>query len=228
MSHDFQDDIDAVAAIPAIGTILEVVCRTTQLRFAAVARVTESRWICCASQDDIAFGLKPGDELKVETTICNEIRDHRRPVAIDCVADDAAFHNHHTPAMYGFQSYISMPIVLADGGFFGTLCAIDPNIGTLNNPSVLGMFRLFAQLIAHELDAHARLRAMEQENEALRDVFRAGLGHDMKNTLTEMAAGTRLLAKTPLNDRAQAIIHAMEASTQKLAHQIGEAMAASR
>ena len=28
--------------------------------------------------------------------------------------------------MYGFQSYISTPIFLKDGSFYGTLCAIDP------------------------------------------------------------------------------------------------------
>ncbi len=47
--HDFQDDIEMVTAIPAVGNILEVVCRTTGMGFAAVARVTEDRWIACQS-----------------------------------------------------------------------------------------------------------------------------------------------------------------------------------
>jgi hypothetical protein len=34
--------------------------------FAAVARVTEDRWVACAVKDDIAFGLKPGGELDLE------------------------------------------------------------------------------------------------------------------------------------------------------------------
>jgi hypothetical protein len=36
--------------------------------FAAVARVTEDRWVACSVLDEIDFGLKPGDELRVETT----------------------------------------------------------------------------------------------------------------------------------------------------------------
>jgi GAF domain-containing protein len=56
--------------------------------------------------------------------------------------------------MYGFQSYISVPIVLADGSFFGTLCAIDPRPARLSTPEITGMFRLFAELIAKHLDAH--------------------------------------------------------------------------
>jgi GAF domain-containing protein len=222
--HDFQDDLDAIAAIPAIPTILEVVCRTTGLRFAAVARVTDDRWICLASKDDIAFGLASGGELEVGTTICNEIREHRRAVAIDHVAESPDFCLHPTPLKYGFQSYISVPIVMADGRFFGTLCAIDPHPNTLNNPSVLGMFNLFASLIAHELDNNARMTAMKAENEALKQTFRAGLGHDMRNTLMAMAAGTRLLAKTPLDSRARMIVAEMENATEKLSRQIGDAM----
>jgi GAF domain-containing protein len=223
--HDFQSDLDAIAAIPAIGTILEVVCRTTGMRFAAVARVTEDRWVCCASKDDLGFGLSAGGELKVETTICNEIRGHNQPVAIDEVAQDARYAGHPTPAQYGFQSYVSVPIILPEGRFFGTLCAIDPNTNAVNNPSVLGMFTLFAKLIAHELESHSLMQAIAQENEALKHVFRAGLGHDMRNTLAAMTAGARLLAKTPLDARARVIVAEMEATTQKLSGQIAEAMA---
>jgi hypothetical protein len=39
-------------------------------------------------KDDIQFGLKPGGELKVETTICHEIRQSGTPVIIDHVAQD--------------------------------------------------------------------------------------------------------------------------------------------
>ena len=143
--------------IAAVPTILEVVCRTTGMGFAAVARVTEDRWIACAVRDEIAFGFAPGGELKVETTICDEIRDSRQAVVIDHVAEDLQFRDHHTPKMYCFQSYLSMPIVLPDGTFFGTLCAIDPRPAKLNNPAIVGMFRLFAELIAFHLDANQRL-----------------------------------------------------------------------
>src|SRR6201999_2152761 len=121
-------------AIEAVPTVLDVVCRVTGMGFAAVARVTEDRWIACGVRDDIAFGLKPGGELKVETTICHETRQCEEPVVINHVAEDEAYRRHPTPAMYGFQSYISMPIILLDGSFFGTLCAIDPRPARLQNP----------------------------------------------------------------------------------------------
>ena len=136
--HEFQDDIDAVARIAAVPTILDVLCATTGMGFAAVARVTEERWIVCGVKDDIAFGLRPGGELKIKTTICHEVRQMQEPVIINHVAEDDRYRSHHTPAMYGFQSYIAMPILLADGSFFGTLCAIDPKPRMLDTPQVTG------------------------------------------------------------------------------------------
>lgn len=157
MTIDIPADLATVAAIDAVPTILDVVCRTTGMDFAAVARVTEDCWVACGVRDNIQFGLQPGGELKIETTICNEIRDSRQAVVIDHVAEDPLFAKHHTPAMYGFQSYISMPVISPDGTFFGTLCAIDPRPMQLNTPAIVGMFKLFADLIAFHLDAHQRI-----------------------------------------------------------------------
>jgi GAF domain-containing protein len=131
--------------------------------FAAVARVTADRWVCLAVNDEINFGIKPGGELKVETTICREVRDQREAVVIDHVAEDELYCGHPTPAMYGFQSYISMPIFLKNGGFFGTLCAIDPRPARLKNEGVIGMFRLFADLIAFQLEANQRVATAEAD-----------------------------------------------------------------
>jgi hypothetical protein len=63
------DDLAAIAKIDAVPKILEVVCRTTGMGFAAVARVTKDRWVACAVRDQIAFGLQSGGELQVKTTI---------------------------------------------------------------------------------------------------------------------------------------------------------------
>src|SRR5580704_15339575 len=188
-AQDFQTDIESVRRIEAVPTILDVVCRTTGMGFAAVARVTEDRWIACSVRDEIDFGLKPGGELKVETTICNEIRECREAVIIDHVAEDAVYSGHPTPAMYGFQSYISMPILLRDGRFFGTLCAIDPRPARVNTPETIGMFRLFAELIAYHLDAGEQVASSEaslldeRKSSELREQFIAVLGHDLRNPL---------------------------------------------
>ena len=220
MAPDLSADIAAVQGIAAVPRILEVVCRSTGMGFAAVARVTEQRWICCAVRDEIAFGLTPGGELKVETTICHEIRQSGEAVVIDSVADDLVFCGHHTPAQYGFQSYISMPIILGDGSFFGTLCAIDPRPARLNTPQTVGMFKLFAELIATHLDAANRLAASEarllgeREASELREQFIAVLGHDLRNPLASIAAGTKLLTRG--NRDAAPILALMQQSVARM------------
>ena len=207
--------VDVIAQISAVPTILDVVCRTTGMRFAAVARVTTDRWIACGVQDNLAFGLEPGGELKIETTICNEIRDHRQPVIIDNVAEDPLYCGHHTPAHYGLQSYISMPITLADGSFFGTLCAIDTVPRTLNTPEIVGMFQLFANLIAFHLDAHDRMDQERQSSE-LREQFIAVLGHDLRNPLASLDAGTRMLQRSVTDDKGKTVLTLMQSSISRM------------
>lgn len=160
-------DVALVQRIPVLSTILEVITLTTGMGFAAVARVTREKWVACGVRDEIRFGLTPGGELKLESTICNEIRDSLKLVVIDNVSEDPEFCDHHTPRQYGFKSYISIPIFLKnDGSFFGTLCAIDPKPAQLKNPRIIGMFNLFADLIAFHI---AALQEMDKTQSLLRD-----------------------------------------------------------
>ena len=131
----------------AIREILEEVCRVTQMGFAAVARVTEDRWIVCQVLDKIDFGLNPGDELEIKTTICNEIREHGQRVVIDHVDQDIEWQTHPTPMLYGFKSYASLPILRPDGTFFGTLCAIDPKSRSINGGDTLAALEKCAERV---------------------------------------------------------------------------------
>ena len=115
---DIAKDVAIVQDISAISSILKVVVQITGMGFAAVARVTEDKWIACQVLDEVGFGLLPGGELPIKTTLCDEIRDTRREIIIDHVSEDPLYAGHHTPEIYGLQSYISVPIMLA-----GTLVA---------------------------------------------------------------------------------------------------------
>ena len=223
-------DISAISRIDAVASVLEVICRTTGMGFAAVARVTQDRWVACAVRDEIAFGLLPGAELSVKTTICDEIRDSGRPVIIDHVAEDDQYRDHHTPRMYGLQSYISMPIVLTNGAFFGTLCAIDPRPARLNTPAVVGMFKNFAQLIAFHLDAQERAAkqnaALLDAREAadLREQFVAILAHDLRNPLASIDAGVNLLLRRKPDEKTLAVGEHMQNSVKRMASLIDDTL----
>jgi signal transduction histidine kinase len=221
-SAALRKDISTIAGIEAVPNILQVVCHATGMGFAAVARVTEGRWVACSVLDQIDFGLKPGGELKVETTICHEIRQSGQGVVIDNVGEDVVYCGHPTPAMYGFQSYISMPIIRRDGTMFGTLCAIDPKPHRLKVPGIVGMFKLFAELIAFHIDSTDRL-ALSEANlldermaSELREQFIAVLGHDLRNPLASIRAGAHVLLSTPLDAKAKQTVAMMQNSVSRM------------
>jgi len=217
-----QAEIEVFSRIPAVDSILEVICRITGLGFAAVARVTEDRWVACAVKDHINFGLVPGGELDIKTTICREIEKNKECVVIDHVATDEQYANHHTPLIYGFQSYISTPIILSGNRFFGTLCAIDPNPATLNTPETVGMFKLFADLIAFHLNAVEQIELSainlqeEQKTSELRDQFIAILGHDLRNPVGAIRNSAQLLLRMPLDDRALRLANIIQDSSFRI------------
>lgn len=152
-------DVEAVGRIEAVPTILRVVCESTGLGFAAVARVTTDQWVACAVHDKLSFGLFPGATLDVSTTLCATVRDQRATVVIDHASLDPLYCNHVTPKMYGFESYISVPIFLVDGSYFGTVCALDPQPNVVNTPRIITQLTLFAELIALQLDADKKNQA---------------------------------------------------------------------
>jgi GAF domain-containing protein len=135
----------AVADDERLRAMLRRICDSTGMGFSAVARVTEQRWIACLVEDRIEFGLDPGDELKIHETICDEIRESGEAIVFDDASDDIKWSRHPVPVIYGFKSYCSFPVYLADGSFFGTLCAIDPEPRRVTDEEVVEMFSAFAR-----------------------------------------------------------------------------------
>lgn len=201
-AEDIARDVAAVGKIQAVPTLLRVLCETTGMGFAAVARVTDGTWTACAVRDNINFGLKPGGQLDVNTTLCIEVRASRKPIVIDHASVHPQYCTHHTPQHYGIESYISVPIVLPEGVYFGNLCAIDPKPAKISEDRIVSMFTLFAELIALQLDndrKHALSESAllnERTASELREQFIAILGHDLRNPLNAVAACGYLLQKT--------------------------------
>ncbi len=222
MNPSFSQDIAAIANIAVVPKILDVICATTGLGVAAVARVTADRWVVCAAKDDISFGLKPGGELKVEPAPRRKIQDSDAGPAGGA---DPIFGDGLTPEQYGFQSYISTPI-FRGGAFFGTLCAIDPRPAELKSPDVLTTFELFAALIGSHLDAHDRLArseaalSRERDTADVREQFIAVLGHDLRNPLAAIEGGTSLLRRNLSPDKVTAVVTEMRRSAARMREMI--------
>ena len=194
-------DIAAVARVSAVPGILQVICNKTAMGFAAVARVTDQTWTACAVHDAIDFGLKPGGQLPLKTTLCFESRGAREAIVIDCFDESTAYRGHHTGEIYKLQSYVSVPIIFSDGRYFGNLCAIDPRPHDVSDVRTISMFEAYAMLIASQLEheesqvAQERVLTNERRTAELREQFIAVLGHDLRNPLDAVNGIAALLIR---------------------------------
>jgi signal transduction histidine kinase len=175
MEDGAQDAVAPVAVIDRIDvipTLLKVLCEMTGMRVAVVARVTDKTWTACAVKDDI-------EHASIDPLYCRLRAPTRHPI----------------------ESYISAPIILADGRHFGNLAALDSNPAKLGERRILSMFEQFAALIAAQLDnqqLHDREHhALLDERAAgeLREQFIAILGHDLRNPLHAVYASSDILVR---------------------------------
>ena len=198
--------------------------------FAAVARVTENTWTACAVRDRINFGLQVGGRLDVESTLCIESKRALEPVVIDCASADPRYAGHHTPRLYNIESYISVPIVLANGRYFGNLCAIDPAAARVSDPKVVSMFKNFAVLIAMHLDteySNERLSSALQAERAtseLREQFIAILGHDLRNPLQAIFAAGELMERKAADPTLKALAARVRSSAKRMSSLIDDVL----
>jgi signal transduction histidine kinase len=227
-SEEIARDLAIVDKIEAVPTLLDVLCETTEMRFAAVARVTESTWTACVVKDDIEFGLKPGDQLDLESTLCIESKRSNEPIFIEHASTDRRYCNHHTPKIYKIESYVSVPIVLASGRYFGNLCAFDPAPAKVAGPKIIGMFKRFAALIAMQLDSEmvrqedkTALRNAHAANE-LREQFIAILGHDLRNPLQAVYSAGVLLEKRLTDPALQGVAGRIKVNVKRMSSLIDD------
>jgi signal transduction histidine kinase len=193
--------VAAIGRIDAVPTLLHVLCEITGMRFAVVARVTGKAWTACAVQDGIHSGVKPGDQLAFGTNLAFESQASRTPIVIEHRSTDPRYGTLGVPRRSQIESYVSVPILLSSGRYFGNLCALDPKPAKVAQPRIVSMFSRFAALIALQLDQQL-LREQEQtalldERAAgqLREQFIAILGHDLRNPLHAVLASADLLER---------------------------------
>ena len=222
MPNSISRDIAAVGRISSVPMILEIVTHITGMRFAAVARVTDSTWTACAVRDTINFGLEVGGQLDLHTTICDEIRQHHNAVVFGQASLDPHWSTHHTPRLYGLESYVSIPIFKANQQFFGTLCAIDPLPADLSDASILNSMNLFAQLIGYQLDNEDAMDRVRQDlGDATsvglsRERFIAVLGHDLRNPVHAIAIGANVLKGDVTDDKRKSMIDLIDRSARRI------------
>lgn len=217
--NTIDSDIVQIQRMDSIPTILQAVAELTGLRFTALARVTDNSWTVCAVRDEMDFGLAPGTGLNLETTICNEIRQHHQPVIFNHASAHPVYSRHPTPTMYKLESYVSVPIFRRNGDFFGTLCAVDSEPAQMEESVVLKSLRLFADMIGLQLEMAEDL---SEALTLLRDArFRERLltssEQEIRDMLQPIITNLYLLRTSPtLNEADRRLVEEMDASSQQI------------
>jgi signal transduction histidine kinase len=154
----------------------------------------------------------------------------RRPVVIDHASTDPVYREHHTPRIYNIESYISVPIILPNGDYFGNLCAIDPRPAMISDARTLTMFTLFAELIALQLESENERSATEaallneRTTAELREQFIAVLGHDLRNPLAAVGATAEWLARRSSEPELMTIGTRLRATTRRMSRLIDDVL----
>ena len=221
-AEEIARDVAALNRLQAVPTLLEVLCESTGMRFAAVARVTENTWTACVVKDEISFGITAGGQLDLESTLCIESKRSNAPIVIEQASTDPRYCDHPTPKLYKIESYVSVPIVLPNGRYFGNLCAIDPAPAKVADPKILKMFTRFAALIGMLLDSEmarqadqSALRGAHADNE-VREQFIAILGHDLRNPLQAIYSAGVLLEKKISDPALQGVASRIRVSVKRM------------
>jgi len=223
-------DVAAIARISTVPTILKVISETTGLRLALVARVTEGSWTACAVLDRMGFGLQVGGQLEVATTLCSEVRDTLEPVIIEHASREPGYCDHPVPKLYGFESYIATPIFRPNGEYFGNVCALDPAPRVLRDGKTLAMCKLFAEMISlqmaaeEERSAEQAALADERRTAELREQFIAVLGHDLRNPLSSVTAGSDFLLSLDPSPTQRTILERIHLSGRRMTRLIDDVL----
>ncbi|MGF1923680.1 MAG: sensor histidine kinase [Bacteroidia bacterium] len=186
---NIEGEIAAINSITIVNSLLEVVCSTTGMGFAAIVRVIGDRAVACAVKDNIEFGLFPGDDLKTEK---GSVPSY---VSVPIVTNNGE--------IFGALCVLDRKAVA---------------INEVEIVKMLGLFaELFAfHLHAIEERAVKEAQLIEAKKTAeLRDKFIGILGHDVRNPVGAVLNVAELLLRMPVDDRVKRMASIVQTSTQR-------------
>lgn len=146
-------------------TILELLKRLTGLETTYLGRIDAEREVqqILYSRDQNGVGLAQGMAFSLNDTLCQHALDDQQ-----FVVTDAQERWPDVPLVRdgGVRTYVGTPVYTVDGELFGTLCGVSRQQLAAPDDDVLGVMRLCAELIAHQVDREAVTRRAHQRAEA--------------------------------------------------------------
>ncbi len=190
----------------ATQAVLAAITAQLGLRTSFLTRTTPAdgrNRVLAAHNEPGGSGIVAGADLSLDDTFCGIIVGATMlvPLLIPDTRRDPTFGDHPAVAASpAVGSFLGVPIVLADGTLFGTLCAIDPDPQPLA-PGQADLLIVLARLVATQIERDREVAA-RLEAERARETLLAALAHDLKSPLTTASGLAQLLLRQAAGGRA--------------------------
>lgn len=148
------DELDAISEIETTTNILKLIVRLTGMRFAAIVKFSENDWVACSVNDEICLGIKEGEQFPLEHSMCGNLLTDRANLVVGCVSQHHKHKLNIAAQRFGFESSISIPIVLRDDRLFGSICVLDPDANKFEDPQTIEVLVMFAKLVGSIFQWH--------------------------------------------------------------------------
>lgn len=115
---------DGGPAAPLEG-VLSAVREVLEMDVAFVSEFVGDRQVFRALEGDAeSFGIREGDSLPLEGSICKRVIEGRVPNAIPDTRNDERVRDLDVTRAADLGSYVGFPLWLSDGSLYGTLCCV--------------------------------------------------------------------------------------------------------
>jgi len=187
-----QATLDNLAATVASAGDLEALCRPILQLLEAVTGM-ESTYLTMVDQEaglqhilyarnTSAMQIPEGLSVDWGDTLCKRAQAETRAFTDDV---PGTWGDSAAARALGIQTYLSQPVLRADGALYGTLCAASKSVCSVNEQT-LNLLSLFANLIAHQVERELAIRDLQRANERL-------LAESCIDPLTRVANRTGLM-----------------------------------
>jgi signal transduction histidine kinase len=197
MLNPMDAAVATVAESDSIATLLLLASEIAGSNVALLARITDDVWTVCAAHQVSAVGVSAAHQLPLGRPVRLGLGPLGVPISIG-LSDQLSIR---TLTASSIACGVAAPVILANGRYFGMLCALDPTSIDNADDRIESKFKCLSSVVASQID-QLMLRDLEKtafldERAAglLREQFIAILGHDLRNPLQAIFASSDLLAR---------------------------------
>lgn len=177
--------------------LLDALRRTTGLESTYLTSIDWDRQVQRIEMSDNggSIDVQEGLEVPWEDTLCRRAMESERYVTDDV---PGTWGDSVTARDLGILTYLSVPVVLADGEVYGTICGISSRPVSVDQPTE-SLLSVFSRIIADTVSRERRLTAASErvsESDRLlraRSQFVAAAQHRLKTPLTVILGWSSLL-----------------------------------